>query len=66
MVIDIAEYKERKEKEHQQRYDNLETRCWHQDLAFHDPATVMGNTFYGKCYDCIDYNKCLDYKPMGD
>lgn len=66
MIINIGDYKERKDIEYQKQYDNLETRCWHQDLAFHDPSIVMSNTFYDQCYVCKDYSKCKDYEPMGD
>ena len=66
MIIQIEDYMKKKKEEHKSMFDNLETRCWHQDLTFTDPSLVMSNRSYDQCYVCIDYSKCKDYRPMGD
>lgn len=49
---------------YKKKFDNLETRCFHQNVVVTDPVITITNRFYDKCFVCKDYSNCEYYTPM--
>jgi len=49
---------------YKKNYDNLETRCFHQNIVNTEPEITITNRFYNKCFVCKNYSNCNYYYPM--